>query len=86
MREINKAPDSVVEAGQFCYGCYNEPIRRVNLLDAKLGSLGMSKNFRLREWQAFQLYSAQGWFVMIALYNTKKICIVQFILYNRHTR
>jgi hypothetical protein len=86
MREINKAPDSVVEAGRFCYGCYNEPIRRVNLLDARLGSLGLFKNSRLREWQAFQLYSDQGWFVMIALYNTKKICIVQFILYNRHTK
>ena len=85
MRIIKQAPESVVESGHFCFGCYNQPIKHVNLLDAKTGGLKLFKNFKLREWQEYQLYSEEGWFVMIALYNTKKVCIVQFILYNVHT-
>lgn len=86
MREITRAPESVVnEKGRFNWGCYNQPIRNINLLDADIGLRGY-KNFTLREWQAFQMYSEQGWFVMVAIYNTKKVCIVQFILYNSKTR
>ncbi len=86
MRKIAKAPKSVIENGGFQYGCYNQPIEKVNLLDAKIGGLGFAKNFKLREWQAFQLYSDQGWFIMAALYNTKKVCLVQFIVYNTRTK
>ncbi len=82
MREIKTPPQSVVdENGKFNWGCYNGPIRNVNMLDADLGFTSY-KNFMLREWQACQMYSEDGWFVMMAIYNTKKVCIVQFIIYN----
>ena len=85
MREIKQAPGSVIdEKGHFNWGCYNQPIKNVNLLDADLG-LKFFKNLGLREWQAFQMHSEEGWFVMMAIYNTKKVCIVQFIVYNIRT-
>jgi len=86
MREIQNPPESVINKDrQFNWGCFNGPIRNVNLLDADLG-LKTFKNLGLREWQAFQLHSDDGWFVMMAIYNTKKVCIVQFILYNILTK
>jgi hypothetical protein len=86
MRDIRKAPESVInEDRKFNWGCYNGPIRNVNMLDADLG-LKYFKNLALREWQAFQLHTDDGWFLMMAIYNTKKVCIVQFILYNIETK
>lgn len=85
MRIIKPAPIEVVTNGQFNFGCYNEPIKRVNLLDADLG-LKIYKKQRLREWQAFQMLLNDEWFVMSAIYDTKTVALVQFILFNINTK
>ncbi len=80
MRTISKAPESVVSKGRFNVGCYNEPIRKVNMLDAHI-KVPLFKSFQLREWQAFQILTP-GHFFFVALYDTKKINLVQFIHYD----
>ncbi len=80
MRTITKAPESVVSNGRFNIGSYNEPIRKVNMLDAQI-KVPLFKSFQLREWQAFQILTT-GHFFFVALYNTKKIGLVQFIHYD----
>lgn len=80
MRTITQAPESVVTKGRFNLGCYDQPIRNINMLDAHL-TVPWFKSLQLREWQAFQLFTP-GHFFFVALYNTKKICLVQFIHYD----
>jgi len=84
-RSFSAPPTAVVQNGKFNFGCYNAAIRHVNLLDATR-PLGLPlprflKNIQLREWQAFQIGNAEH-FAMIAIYNTKKLSLVQFIYYD----
>ncbi len=74
--------EALVTDGRFNFGRYESPFRIVNMLDAKSPTLlPFTKNFSLREWQAFQI-STKGYFGIMAIYNTKKVCIVQFIMYD----
>lgn len=50
------------------------------MLDAHI-RVPLFKAFQLREWQAFQILT-EGHFFFIALYNTKKVSLVQFIHYD----
>lgn len=83
MRKLQTAPKQLIENGVFNLGCFGEPIHDLNFLDADCYSK-LFRNFLLREWQAFQLFHPE-WFGMIALYNTKKIGIVQLILFHKTT-
>jgi len=84
-RPITPAPEKLVENGQYHLGCFNTPVKQANLLDAvapyKLPLPKFLKHLQLREWQAFQL-EGQDHFIMIAIYNAKKISLVQFIVYD----
>ncbi len=84
-RPISKAPDLLVENGQYNLGCFNTPVKRANLIDYpnpyKLPLPKALKGLQLREWQAFQLHG-NGHFIMVAIYNAKKISLVQFIVYD----
>ncbi len=80
MRSIAPAPESVVSKGKFNFGCYDQPIRKINMLEARL-DLPFFKSLQLREWQAFQILT-EGHFFFVALYNTKKVSLVQFIHYD----
>ena len=84
MREVGPAPEKLVDgAGDYILGCFNTPIKQANLLDAKSSICcpRMLKDLQLREWQAFQI-KTDTHFVMIAIYNAKKMSLVQFIVYN----
>lgn len=78
-------PQNVIEHGQWQWGRYTRPFRSANLLDASPSKPRFWKNLGLREWQAFQV-NTPNHFAMIALYNTKKISLVQFILYDKNTK
>src|SRR3972149_6971801 len=84
-RPITSAPDKLVENGTYNLGCFNTPTRQANLLDFpspyKLPLTRGLKSFQLREWQAFQLMG-ENHFIMVAIYNAKKISLVQFIVYD----
>lgn len=77
-----KAPEAIVTNGKYNFGQYTSPFKKVNLLDAKKSTiLPFAKSFFLREWQAFQIFT-EGYFGIMAIYNTKKVSLVQFILYD----
>lgn len=84
-RPITTAPEKLVTNGQYNLGCFNTPVKQANLLDAaapyKLPLPKSLKKLQLREWQAFQL-EGKDHFIMIAIYNAKKISLVQFIVYD----
>ncbi len=84
-RPITSAPQSLVENGKYNFGCFNTPTRNANLIDFpspyKLPLPNSLKALQLREWQAFQL-QGKDHFVMVAIYNAKKISLVQFIVYD----
>ena len=88
-REIKKAPTNLVENGQYNLGCFNTPVQNANLLDIpsafNLPLPRLLKSIQLREWQAFQIKDGDH-FVMMAIYNAKKISLVQFIVYNLKTK
>lgn len=89
-RSIQSPPRSVVSSGgAFNFGCYNRPFQEVNLLDAKrpykVPLTRAVKNMQLREWQAFQMGN-DSYFIMMAIYNAKKVALVQFIIYNKNTQ
>jgi hypothetical protein len=84
-RDIKPAPTQLVVNGKPQFGCYNTPVQQANLIDTQGAFLlpGRAiRNFQLREWQAFQMNTDQ-WFVMAAIYNTKKISLVQWIVYDK---
>ncbi|OWY20625.1 DUF2804 domain-containing protein [Sphingobacteriales bacterium UPWRP_1] len=86
-RKLQTPPAEVVNAnGRFNFGCYNAPFTRVNLLNAQkpyaLPLPRFAKNLQLREWQAFQITNGR-YFVMVAIYNAKKMALVQFIVYDK---
>ena len=84
-RPITKAPSLLVENGKYHFGCFNTPVKHANLLDFpspyKLPLPRALKALQLREWQAFQL-RGKDHFILIAIYNAKKISLVQFIVYD----
>jgi hypothetical protein len=84
-RPISKAPQKLVENGKYNLGCFNTPVKQANLIDApapyKLPLPKALKALQLREWQAFQLQGKEH-FMLIAIYNAKKISLVQFIVYD----
>jgi hypothetical protein len=90
VRSIAEAPECLVTDGKYSLGCFNSPVKQVNLLDASSTKSWVPiprflKNIQLREWQAFQIKNNET-FVMIAIYNAKKVSLVQFIVYNLETK
>jgi hypothetical protein len=87
-RPITEAPIQLVENGNYHFGCFNTAVRHANLLDFpapyKLPLPRALKALQLREWQAFQL-RGNDHFILIAIYNAKKISLVQFIVYDIKT-
>ncbi len=88
-RKISNAPENLVVDGEYQLGCFDSPVKHANLLDIHSSNNFMCsricKSFGLREWQAFQIRNLDT-FVMIAIYNAKKISLVQFIVYNLKTK
>lgn len=78
-------PSKPVINGIPQWGRFSHPFDEANLLTIKKPySFNIPlflKRFQLREWQAFQLGNEEV-FIMIALYNTKKAGLVQFIYYD----
>lgn len=87
-RPITQAPGKLVQNGQYNLGCFNTPVKQANLIDYpapyKLPLPKVLKALQLREWQAFQIQGKDHFF-MVAIYNAKKISLVQFIVYNLKT-
>ena len=84
-RPITAAPERLVENGKYNLGCFNTSVKQANLIDFpspyRLPLPKALKALQLREWQAFQL-RGKDHFIMIAIYNAKKISLVQFIVYD----
>lgn len=84
-RVLQPAPAHLYENGKFNFASFDGPIRNPNLIDAqqpyKLPLPRFLKWMQLREWQAFQITNGTH-FVMVAIYNAKKISLVQFIVYD----
>lgn len=84
-RPVSTAPVKLVENGKYNLGCFNTPVHRANLLDFpspyRIPLPRALRSLQLREWQAFQLMG-QNHFIMVAIYNAKKISLVQFIVYD----
>lgn len=75
-------PHSIISDNRYNFGRYTAPFKNVNLFDApKSAPLNFMKSFFLREWQAFQIFT-EGYFGIMAIYNTKKVSLVQFNLYD----
>lgn len=84
-RKLQIAPRNLYDDGKFHFGSFDGPIRNPNLIDAKdpykLPLPRFLKWMQLREWQAFQI-SNDDYFIMMAIYNAKKISLAQFIVYD----
>jgi hypothetical protein len=84
-RPLQPAPKKLFENGAFHYGSFDSPIEDPNLIDAdrpyKLPLPHFFKWMQLREWQAFQIMNGTH-FIMVAIYNAKKISLAQFIVYD----
>jgi hypothetical protein len=84
-RLLKTAPERLYHEGKFTFGSFDAPIKDPNLIDAdRPYKLPLTKGLRwmqLREWQAFQISNGTH-FVMVAIYNAKKISLVQFIVYD----
>ena len=85
MREVLTAPEEIVTGGKCRFGTFNGGIDNINILEAEkpLGypSPSVWKNFRLKEWEAFQITNDE-WFICLAVYNTKSIGTAVMMLYN----
>ncbi|MDX2002149.1 MAG: DUF2804 domain-containing protein [Chitinophagales bacterium] len=84
-RAFHTQVNSATSNGRFNFGIYNQPLKEVNLLDAK-APLGFSlprplQYMRLKEWQAFQLGN-EDYFLMVAIYNAKTMALAQFIIHD----
>lgn len=83
-RPVGTAPEKVFQNGQIQVGSYNSPFKEANLLDIPKPYWWLPQTIQtiqLREWQAFQLGN-DDYFIMVALYNAKKMALVQFIVYD----
>ncbi len=82
-REILPSPGSLVKDGKINFGTFNAPFSDVNPLDAaRVFGLPLPrffKNFRLKEWQAFQLGN-KDYFMLAVIYNQKVGTLIQFIV------
>ncbi len=77
-----QAPDQVFTHPNYNFGQYTSPFKNVNLNEVRMsGPLPFGHTFFLREWQAFQIFT-EGYFGIMAIYNTKKVSLVQLILYD----
>jgi hypothetical protein len=88
-RELLTAPERLVEKGRFNFGTFGDQFKTVNPLDAKnpLGPCAprFFLDFRLKEWQAFQLGN-ERWFILVILYNAKVSALAQFIAYDKRSK
>ncbi|MFT4545180.1 MAG: hypothetical protein ACI9EQ_001650 [Bacteroidia bacterium] len=84
-RELKPAPKQLYRETGFEFGSFDNPILNPNLIDAKrpykLPLPRLLKWMQLREWQAFQISNGTH-FVMVAIYNAKKISLAQFIVFD----
>ncbi|MDP6907963.1 MAG: DUF2804 domain-containing protein [Flavobacteriales bacterium] len=84
-RTLRPAQGLLYDYDEFIFGSFNGPIENPNLIDAKrpyqLPLPRLLKWLQLREWQAFQISNGTH-FVMVAIYNAKKISLAQFIVYD----
>ena len=84
-RPLKTSPKNLYENGEFHFGSFDAPIQNPNLIDAekpyKLPLPRFLQWLQLREWQAFQISNGTH-FVMMAIYNAKKISLAQFIVYD----
>ncbi|MFY9114560.1 MAG: DUF2804 domain-containing protein [Dethiobacteria bacterium] len=86
-REVKQGiPSLVDDKGMFNFGTYNQPIPKINMLDAKR-PLGFRaprwyKKFRLKEWEAFQAGNKDV-FIFGAVYNAKANGYVLLAVYDR---
>lgn len=82
-------PPALVDDGRYQFGTYDGPIPSINPLDAgmrhtRVDSVRrMSRNLRLKEWEAFQL-GDDDWFVLGAVYNAKTVGLIQVLAVNKH--
>lgn len=83
---MTKAPKELVTNGIANYGSYHEFIKNINLLDRKTEHFipRVLKNFRLKEWEAIQLFN-DDFFIISALLNAKSLGIMQTIMIDRKT-
>ncbi len=88
-RNITTPPAKAVTNGAFNFGCYKQPFKEINFLEAsrpyRLPLPKKIKGLQLREWQAFQIGNPD-YFIMVAIYNAKKLSLAQFIFYNKKTK
>ena len=88
-RKLEATPAQLVENGNCAYGCYKKGFNDLNLLDlANIWGKSVPrwfKNFRLKEWQAFQFWY-KDYIVFGAIYNAKIIGVSVLSVYNYRTR
>ena len=88
-RPVLAAPASIVSGGEFEYGRFGTPFGRVNMLDVARPYHNpvprFVKNWRLKEWQAFQ-FGDERWFFFAALYNAKVFSMALFQGWDRQEK
>ncbi len=74
--------------GEFNTGKYTFPLVDIDFMKSYkpfgIFSSKAIKNFKLKEWQAFQVGN-EKFFILIAIYNAKTMGIVRFILFDKET-
>ncbi len=85
VRNLEMAPKQLVSKEGLTLGCFKSPVRKANLMEVVRPYARPIPYFlqkmQLREWQAFQVFNGQ-YFIMSAIYNAKKMALVQFIVYD----
>jgi hypothetical protein len=88
-RGFEPSPDAIVEDGEFALGRYGTPFKRINMLDVKrpfhYPVPRAFKNWRLKEWQAYQ-FGDERWFFVASLHNAKLCSMVLFLAYDRERK
>jgi hypothetical protein len=83
------SPEAIVDGGAFTFGRYGTPFRRANMLDVHrpfhYPIPRIVKNWRLKEWQAYQFGDAR-WSFLASLYNAKSFSLVLFLAYDREQK
>ena len=87
-KEFSAQVHELVSNGRFNWGTYAEPIPDLNMLDAqkpwRIPVPRFIKNFRIKEWQAFQLGN-DDYFLLIVIYTAKIMGLVQYVLIDKKT-
>lgn len=85
-QEFSTQVHQLVSNGRFNWGTYAAAVPQVNMLDAEkpwgFPMPHFAKNFRLKEWQAFQLGNAE-FFLLAVIYTAKILGLVQFIFVDK---